>query len=84
MNRNSAKRASKFQVRFSEELHERLRKAADFNSRPINSEIVHRLEASFSIQAELAPAISQLIERMIEDGVRARLKAIAVQIGDAA
>jgi hypothetical protein len=84
MAKHSEMRAAQFQLRFSEAMHERLRAAAAENSRSINTEILHRLEASFEPGRELAPAISAFLEQMIEREVNARLKAIAANIGETA
>ncbi|RVG08571.1 Arc family DNA-binding protein [Sinorhizobium meliloti] len=79
----SNNRRAQFQLRFNDALHEKLRASAEANSRSINSEIVHRLEASFEPDRELAPVIAQLIGQMVETEVNARLKAIAAKIGGA-
>lgn len=70
-------------MRFGEQLHEKLKTSAAANSRSINTEIVHRLEASFEPSRELAPEIARLLEQAIENEVNARLKAIAAKIGGA-
>lgn len=79
----SAERNSQFQLRFGEDLHEKLKAAAKANSRSINTEIIHRLKESFEPSRALAPAINTFLEQAIEMEVSARLKAIAAQIGGA-
>ncbi|ASP79629.1 Arc family DNA-binding protein [Sinorhizobium meliloti] len=77
----SENRKSPFGLRFSEQLHEKLKASATPNRRSINTEIVHRLEASFEPSRDLGPEIARLLEQAIENEVNARLKAIAAKIG---
>jgi hypothetical protein len=70
-------------IRFPDGLPEKLKAAAEANGRSMNSEIITRLEASFEVSINLAPAFAQLLESHINTEVNARLRAIAAKIGDA-
>lgn len=68
-------------LRAPDGLHERLKDAARLNGRSVNAEILKRLEASFDTKTEIAPALSALLEQHIQNEVKARLKAVATQLG---
>lgn len=77
-------RASQFQLRFSEELHARLKEESARNERPLNAEIIYRLERSFEPSGSLHGEIGRIIDSYVEREVAARLRAIAAKIGGAA
>ena len=70
-----------FKVRLPGDLHDRLRRAAKSNSRSANAEIVHRLNASFSVTQALDREVASALERFVEAEVSRRLTAIASRIG---
>lgn len=67
-------------LRAPDGLHERIKEAAMRSGRSINSELVHRLEASFEASVSLEPVVAKALERHIEAEVSRRLKAIAAMI----
>lgn len=79
----SRARGSQFQLRFSEELHQKLKDAAGRNERPLNAEIIYRLNQSFESEKAISPAIAAIIEQHIDQEVAARLRAIAANINGA-
>ena len=75
--------ADTFAVRMPEGMRERLKRMAADNNRSMNSEVVARLEASFSAPVALAPEIAHLIDQHITGEVQRRLRDIAAKIGGA-
>lgn len=67
-------------IRFPDDLPEKLKEAAAANGRSMNSEIIVRLEASFTETSVLAPVIADLLEEHIQREVSARLKAVAAKL----
>lgn len=74
---------AQYMLRFPEGMRERIKQAADANGRSMNVEITARLEASFSTENTLAPALAKMLDDHIEQQVNARLRAIAAKIGGA-
>lgn len=72
--------ADQYMIRFPDGLRDRLKEAAKDNARSMNSEVITRLEASFTVAREVNSEVAALLERHIEAEVSARLKAIAAQI----
>lgn len=72
--------ADRFQIRFTDGLHERIKRAAAENNRSMNSELNFRLEASFAAAAKLYPGVAALLDKHIEAEVSARLAKIAQAI----
>jgi hypothetical protein len=89
MNRIAKRSDPQFMTRLPEVLHDRLKEAASVSGRSMNSELIVRLEASFSPQHEpgippLDAEVSSIINRHIDREVKARLRAIAANINGAA
>lgn len=74
-------RNSQFQLRFSDELHQRLKEEAAKNERPVNAEIIYRLNRSFEADKSLHQGVADLLDHFIEQEVNTRLRAIASQLG---
>lgn len=71
-----------FKARIPEDLHSRIKAAAQANRRSANAELVARLEASFAPSAtELDSAIAEMLKAHIETEVQRRLREIAARIG---
>lgn len=77
----SRARSSQFQLRFSDDLHARLKDESARNERPLNAEIIYRLERSFDPDVGLHEEIARIIDRHVESAVQERLRQIAATIG---
>lgn len=89
MNRIAKRSDPQFMTRLPEELHDRLKEAAAASGRSMNSELIVRLEASFSPHQQpgipsLDAEVSRVITQHIEHEVKGRLRAIAANINGAA
>lgn len=89
MNRIAKRSDPKFMTRLPEALHERLKEAASNSGRSMNSELIVRLEASFTPHHEpgippLDTEVSAILNRHIDREVKARLRAIAANVNGAA
>lgn len=80
----SRARAAQFQLRFSDDLHQRLKAEAARNERPLNAEIIFRLERSLEAPLGLAPELARVIDQYVDAEVRRRLQDIAAKIGGGA
>lgn len=76
--------ADAFSVRMPDGMRDRIKAAAAANNRPMNAEIVFRLEASFEAPRALAPELARLIDQYLDQEVQRRLREIASKIGGAA
>lgn len=73
-----------FKARIPDDLHSRIKAAAQANRRSANAELVARLEASFAPRAtELNSAIAEILKAHIDAEVQRRLRDIASKIGGA-
>ncbi|MDW9902121.1 Arc family DNA-binding protein [Sinorhizobium meliloti] len=72
-----------YMLRLPDGMRDRLHAEAKSNARSLNSEIVARLDASFSGNRQLSSAVAEFLEQHIQSEVNARLKAIAAKIGGA-
>lgn len=82
--RYGSRECPQFQLRMPDGLREQIKHAADANGRSMNSELVLRLEQSFSAERSAYPEIARLLDAHIEQEVSARLKQIALRISGAA
>ena len=79
--RYGSRDAPQFQLRMPDDLRDRIKDAADANGRSMNSELVIRIENSFSADQSAYPEIARLLEAHIEAEVSKRIRKIATALG---
>ena len=75
--RFGSREADQFVLRMPDGLRDQVKQAADANGRSMNSELILRVEQSFSAEQSAYPEIARLLDGHIEAEVSKRLRSIA-------